>query len=74
MKSAWLIIRNLLAIVGAIIICGAVGTSDYYVIELIQPVPMYVYKYMVIGAIMMLPLALNIIYNAYKESKQNDNK
>ena len=53
--KAWKIIRTLLAIAGATIIFCAVGASDFYVIELGQTEPDYVWNLMIVGALMMLP-------------------
>lgn len=71
MKSLWKIARNLSAIAGAIMIFGAISTSDYYVIELGQAQPAFVSRNLIVGALLVLPLVLNIIYNAYKEGKRN---
>jgi hypothetical protein len=73
MKNAWKIIRNLLAIAGAVTILGAVSTSDYYVMELGQAEPTMVWQSMIIGVLMFLPAAIEIFYNIYKEGKTNEN-
>lgn len=68
MKSAWRIIRGLLAVSGGILMFGAVGTSDYYLIELGQAEPAYVWPYIFIGAAMMCPAIFSMFYTMYKES------
>ena len=73
MKNAWKIIRNLLAIAGTVTILGAVSTSDYYVMELGQAEPVMVWKSLIIGALMILPAAIDIFYDIYKEGKTNAN-
>jgi hypothetical protein len=72
MKSLWKIARNISAIAGAIMIFGAISTSDYYVIELEQAQPAFVSRNLIIGALLMLPWVLNLIYNAYKENNKNE--
>lgn len=69
MKTALKIIRCLLAIIGALLVYGAIGTSDYYA-EIGQPEPLCVAKYIIIGGMMMLPMFLNALYNSYKENEQ----
>lgn len=73
MKNAWKIIRNLLAIAGAVTILGGASTSDYYVMELGQAEPAMVWQSMIIGALMLLPAVIEIFYNIYKEGKTNEN-
>ena len=72
MMSMWKIIRNLSAILGAVFLMGAVGTSDYYTIELGQTEPSSVYRNLIIGFILVLPLLVNTIYDMYKEGKEDD--
>ena len=72
MISIWKILRNLLAIVGAICIIGAVSTSDYYVIELGQVEPAYIKSQLIVGFLMVLPLLIHVFYLLYKEGKQDD--
>ena len=74
MISSWKIIRNLLAIAGAIMIFSAISTSDYYVVELGQAEPTSVWKNLIIGVMMMLPVVLSAVCELYKEGKQNDNR
>lgn len=69
MKSAWRIIRNLLAVAGGILAFGAVGTSDYYLIEMGEAEPAYVWTYIFIGAVMMCPAIFDMFYAMYKESR-----
>lgn len=72
MISIWKIIRNLLAIVGAVCILGSVSTSDYYVIELGQVEPAYIKSQLIVGFLMVLPLLIHVFYLLYKEGKQDD--
>ena len=65
------IIRNLLAIAGLIMLMGAIGTSDYYVIELEQVAPSYCNRNIVIGIALMLPMVIHLFYEMYKEGKKN---
>lgn len=74
MISSWKIIRNLLAIAGAIMIFSAISTSDYYVVELGQAEPTSVWKNLIIGVVMTLPVVLSAVCELYKEGKQDDNR
>lgn len=62
MKSAWKIIRGLLAVSGGILMFGAVGTSDYYLNVIGQSEPAYVWTYIFIGAAMMCPALFDMFY------------
>lgn len=70
MKSAWRIIRNLMAVAGGILMFGGVGTSDYYLIEMGQAEPAYVWPYIFVGAAMMCPALFSMLYAMYKEREQ----
>lgn len=71
MISIWKIIRNLLAIIGALAIYGAVSTSDYYIIELGTVEPAYVKTQLIVGVILVLPMLLHVFYELYKEGKND---
>lgn len=70
MNSLWKIVRTLMAIIGVILIFGAVGTSDYYVLELGQVEPSSVWTTILIGVLMMSPIWIEIIYKYKKGEKQ----
>lgn len=70
MKSAWRIIRGLLAVAGGILMFGGVGTSDYYLIEMGEAEPAYVWTYIFVGAAMMFPAIFSMFYSMYKESRE----
>lgn len=57
MKFIW----GAMAIIGAFMMFGAVGTSDYYVIELGQSEPAFVWRTAIIGCIMMVPATIYLI-------------
>lgn len=61
MRSLWRIVRPLMAIVGGILVFCAVGTSDYYVLELGQTEPSSVWTSLWIGLLMMAPTCLHMI-------------
>lgn len=70
MNSLWKIVRTLMAIIGIILIFGAVGTSDYYVLELRQAEPPSVWSTIFIGVLMTLPLLVELIYKYKKGENQ----
>ena len=70
MMSLWKIIRNLSAIAGLIMLMGAIGTSDYYVIELEQMAPSYCNRNIIIGIALMLPMIIHVFYEMYKEGSK----
>lgn len=72
MMSLWKIIRNLSAIAGLIMLMGAVGTSDYYVVELEQAAPSYCNRNIIIGIALMLPMVIHLFYEMYKEGKEGN--
>ena len=74
MISLWKIIRNLLAIAGLIMLMGAIGTSDYYVVELEQVAPSYCSRNIIIGIVLMLPMVIHQFVEMYREGKQGDIK
>lgn len=71
MMSIWKIIRNLLAILGAIFLLGAIGASDYHVVELGQAEPSSVTTNIIIGVALLLPLLAHILYEMYKEGRDD---
>lgn len=66
MNFLWKTIRTLMAIVGVILIFGAVGTSDYYVLELGQAEPPSVLSTILIGVLMTFPLLGELVYKYMK--------
>lgn len=74
MISLWKIIRNLSAIAGLIMLMGAVGTSDYYVVELEQVAPSYCNRNIVIGIVLLLPMVIHQFVEMYREGRQDDTK
>lgn len=72
MISMWKIIRNLLAICGAVSIFGAVSTSDFYVIELGRTEPSYIGTQLIVGCILVIPFVLHVLYDIYKEGTEDD--
>lgn len=68
MNYLWKIVRTLMAIIGIVLIFGAAGTSDYYVLELGQSEPSSVWMMLAVGFLMIVPLVFHII----KERIQDD--
>ena len=69
MNSLWKIVRTSMALIGCLLILGAVGTSDYYLLELGQPEPSSVIPTVIIGALMALPTVFNLIHQSVKEKE-----
>lgn len=72
MISMWKIVRNLLAICGAVSIYGAISTSDYYVIELGQVEPAYIKTQIIVGTVLLIPFVLHVLYEMYKEGRRDN--
>lgn len=62
MKTLLKVLRNLMSIIGFILIFGAVGTSDYYTIELKQSEPDRVWVLIIIGFALLIPAILHGIF------------
>lgn len=67
----WRIFKGISAVIGFILVFGAVGTSDYYLLELGQPEPEGIWKTATLGVMLMLPLVVSMIYKAIKEGEEN---
>ena len=55
-------IRNLMAVVGAIMIYGGIGNVDYYTAELGQKEPTVTWWIICIGVVLMLPTMINFLH------------
>lgn len=71
MNFLWRIFKGLSAVIGFILVFGAVGTSDYYLLELGQPEPEGIWETATLGVVLMLPLIASMIYKAVKEGDDN---
>ena len=60
------IIRKVMAFIGVFLMFGAVSTSDYYLMELVQDFPDYIWKMMLTGFILVLPATINAIFGGRK--------
>lgn len=69
MNSLWKIVRACMALIGGLLVFGAVGTSDYYLLELGEPEPAHVWKTVVIGVVMMLPFFTHMVCQVIKENE-----
>lgn len=65
----WQFIRGLMGLAGFICIFLGVSTSDYYVMELRQDEPAYVWWTIGIGLALMIPA---IAFSIYDELKERD--
>lgn len=70
MKNIWGWITGIMAAGGGLLAFGAVGTSDYYVIELGQEEPEGLWVRMVIGFALMVPFIARAIYKEWKEERE----
>lgn len=61
MKKLWRVLRELMAITGCFIVFAAVSTSDYFVLELGQSEPGYVWSAMAIGIALTVPALVHAI-------------
>ena len=73
MSFLWKIVRPTLAVIGAFLIFGSAGTSDYYTLELKQPEPNSVWITLAIGLLMMAPMVIHAIPSR-RENDDVDNK
>lgn len=55
MKTLWKVLRVLMAFAGCFLIYAAVSTGDYYVFELGQTEPDYIWKVVNIGVALIIP-------------------
>lgn len=67
MKKAIRYITNALLVIGVILAFLAVSTSDYYVIELGQNEPQYVWTLAIVGVVLMIPGFVRMIFSDPKE-------
>lgn len=66
MNYWWKIVRTIMAVVGGFLVLGAVGTVDYYTLELGQHEPSSAWSTLIIGLIMIVPTLVHAI-RRYKE-------
>ena len=55
MKSLLNVLRVLMGLAGVFLIYAGVSTSDYYIFELCQPEPDYIWKIVNIGVVLTIP-------------------
>ncbi len=60
-SKAWRYIRNTAAVIGAIMIYGAIGTDDFYTTELLTEAPQSVETGLIIGFALLIPTILHIL-------------
>lgn len=51
-----------MAFIGVCLIFGAISTSDYYLMELVQDFPDYIWKMMLIGIVLTVPATIHAIF------------
>ena len=67
MKNLWSVLRTTMATIGIFLVGLGITTSDYYVIESEQSEPSYVWKMIVIGIILLLPVAVHAIQHNHNK-------
>lgn len=50
------VLFKVMAIIGAVLAFGAIGTADFYLLELKQNYPDYIWVQLFIGVAMMMPI------------------
>ncbi len=61
MKSLWKVLRVLMAFAGVFLVYAGASTSDYYIYELCQPEPDYIWKFINIGIVLIIPALVHAI-------------
>lgn len=61
MKTLWKVLRVLMAFTGCFLIYAAVSTGDYYVFELGQSEPDYLWTVTKIGIVLIVPSLVHAI-------------
>lgn len=65
MKRILRYITNALLAIGVVLAFLAVSTSDYYVIELGQKEPQYVWTVAIVGVVLMIPAVVRMFLDDY---------
>lgn len=60
------LISKVMAFIGVCLMLGAVSTSDYYLVELVQDFPDYIWKMMLTGFVLILPATIRAIFGGRK--------
>ena len=60
MKHIWRITRNILGVIGVILLFGAIGEMDYHIIELGTTEPASAWTTLQIGVLMLLPSLIHL--------------
>ena len=61
MKNLWRVLRGLMAFAGGVLLFASASTSDYFVLELGQSEPNYVWSLMAIGFALIVPSLVHAI-------------
>ena len=61
MKNSWRALRGLMAFAGGFLIFAGASTSDYFILELGQSEPGYVWSVMAIGVALTIPSLVHAI-------------
>lgn len=60
------LICKVMAFIGVCLMFGAISTSDYYLVELVQDFPDYIWKMMFAGSVLTLPALINAVFGGRK--------
>ena len=58
-KRIWRLVRNTAAVIGAVMLLGAIGTDDIYTKELVTTPP-ELWRELLTGSLLMLPTVIHI--------------
>lgn len=62
------LLKHVCSVAGVICILGAIGTSDFYTIELHQPVPANVGTTLLVGVLLLIPGIISFMKGTYHEN------
>lgn len=63
-KRIWRLVRNTAAVIGAVMLLGAIGTDDIYTKELVAEAPQSVETGLIIGFVLLMPTIFHLLKKA----------
>lgn len=67
MKAIWKLFWKLSALSGMVLIVCSVSLSDYYVLEMGMDEPSFIWRNLVIGALLLAPMMVQVLIDLAKE-------